>query len=486
MIGSSSALSEAGPASILIAYTAIGFIVYLVMCALGEMCAWLPVSPTLTDHAVRFCHPALGFTLGWMLWLKYAIVTPNQLTAGALVMAYWVDPSAINPAIWIVFFWAAIILINYYSLRFIANFECWVSLFKIIILIGLIILSLVLALGGGPNHDRTGFRYWGEPGAFATNSSTGGRIFLAIWSAMSSATFSYMGTEVIGLTVSQGPNTLPRAIRLIFCRIMVFYILTITLLGMVIPYDSQEIAFASRASQTSAASAFVVAIRIAGIQVLPDFLNACILCFVFSSADYDLYMATKLLYGLSKEKKAPLFFMALDRREVPINALGVCSLIAATAFANVSSDTKLVYTYFVNVVTILGLLTWMSILMTHISFVRARTVQKVPDEALAYKAPFGSAGSHIALALCGFLSLTKGLDSFKGGFNWVAFTTSYIGIPLFSTLFLLHKTKTSCKSVPPEQADLWTDKKQPPPDREKPCSYPRSNRLRNAIAMLRL
>ncbi len=65
IIGTGSALARAGPGSIFISYSVVGFLVYLVMCALGEMAAWLPLSSGFTGYAVRFCDPALGFALGY-------------------------------------------------------------------------------------------------------------------------------------------------------------------------------------------------------------------------------------------------------------------------------------------------------------------------------------------------------------------------------------------------------------------------------------
>ncbi len=65
MLCSGSALARAGPGSIFISYSAVGFPVYLVMCALGEMAAWLPLSSGFTGYATRFCDPALGFSLGY-------------------------------------------------------------------------------------------------------------------------------------------------------------------------------------------------------------------------------------------------------------------------------------------------------------------------------------------------------------------------------------------------------------------------------------
>jgi yeast amino acid transporter len=103
-------------------------------------------------------------TAEYRYWFKYIIVTPNQLTAAALVIQQWCPRDRVNPGVFITIFLVTIVCINYFGIRFFGEFEFWLSSFKVITIVGVIILSLVLALGGGPDHDRKGFRYWQNPG----------------------------------------------------------------------------------------------------------------------------------------------------------------------------------------------------------------------------------------------------------------------------------------------------------------------------------
>ncbi|CAG8190491.1 unnamed protein product [Penicillium olsonii] len=472
IIGTGEALAKAGPGSILISYAWVGFIVYLVMCALGEMAAWLPLPSGFTGYAVRFVDPALGFTLGWTYWFKYIILSPNQMTAGALVISYWIPAEKINPGVWITIFLVLVVAINYFGVKFFGEFEFWLSSFKVIVILGIILLSFILMLGGGPDHDRKGFRYWKNPGAFNHYVMEGpsGR-FLAFWSTMVSATFAYLGTELVGVTVGEAQNprkTIPKAIKLTFYRILVFYVLSVLLVGTLVPYNSPKLLFAlgdgNKAKGSAAASPFVVAIELANIPILSHILNACILLFVFSAANSDLYIATRTIYGLAREGKAPKIFARTDARGVPVPALAISSLIALLAYMNVSGDSRVVFKYFVNLVTIFGLLTWISILVTHIYFVRARKAQGVPESELAYKAPFGVAGSYFALGFCILISLTKNYDVFihkpatYGNFDYKNFITAYLGIPLYLIMIAGYKIVTKSKGVHPLEADLFSGK----------------------------
>lgn len=287
--------------------------------------------------------------------------------------------------------------------------------------------------------------------------------FLGFWSCMVTATFAFLGTELVGVTVGEAQNprkTIPRAIRLTFFRILIFYILSVLLIGMLVPYNSDELAFANKATTGAAASPFVLAVKLAGIKTLDHIINGCILVFVFSACNSDLYIASRTLYGLASDGNAPKIFRRTNKDGVPLYALGASALFCLLAFMNVSDDSKTVFTYFVNLTTIFGLMTWISILVTHIWFRRARVAQNIPNSAMPYNAPFGIWGSYIALFLCILIALTKNFDVFVGDFskNYPTFITGYLGIPLYLILIFVHKLVTKSKGVRPHECDFYTGK----------------------------
>ncbi|KAH7141052.1 amino acid permease/ SLC12A domain-containing protein [Dactylonectria macrodidyma] len=469
IIGTGRALAQAGPGSVFISYVTIGTVVYFVMGALGEMSSWLPMSSGFTGYASRFCDPSLGFALGWLLWLKYIIITPNQLTVGSLVVQFWIPRETLNPGVFITIFIVLILIINFLGIKYFGEVEFWLSSFKVLTLLGLIIFSLVLVLGGGPDKDLKGFRYWQNPGAFKEYIDQGdwGR-FLGFWSSMVNAVFAYLGTELVGITVAEAQNprkTIPKAIRLTFFRILVFYCLSSLLVGMLVPYDSPELIFASKAKTSASASPFVVAATLAGVDILPHIINACILVFIFSACNTDLYIASRTLYALSSDGKAPRIFKRTNKKGVPYYALGASAVFCLLAYMNISESSTVVFGYFVNVSSILGLLTWVSILVTHICFVRARKAQGLPDEKMPYVAPCGIWGSYIALAVCILVGLTKHFDVFTrwsqepfGISKYKTFITGYLGIPVYIGIILGHKYFTKSVRVRSSSADFYTGK----------------------------
>lgn len=119
----------------MISYTLVGLLVYVVMTALGEMAAWIPAGHGFAGYATRFCDPALGFALGWTYWFKYIIITPNQLTASALVIQEWKTKEEVNPGVWIAVFMVTIICINYFGVKFFGEFEFWLSSIKVVTIV---------------------------------------------------------------------------------------------------------------------------------------------------------------------------------------------------------------------------------------------------------------------------------------------------------------------------------------------------------------
>ncbi|KAJ5754402.1 Amino acid/polyamine transporter I [Penicillium manginii] len=473
MVTSGLAMSMSGPPALLISYSVVGFTVYLVLSALGEVAAWLPDPYTVADQAVRFCDPALGFSLGWIYWLKYAIITPNQLVAASLVISFWVDTDFVNPGVWITIFLVTIIILNSVHHQIPSQVEFYVSSFKLVVMAALMILSFVIALGGGPDRDIRGFRYFRESDDLEDDGSRGalGRFFLAC-GTMSPAAFAYVGSERSGI-VARAPNTkkaISRSINHTFYRLLVFHLLGITLVGMMEPRKFVSAAWIeslsleySRKAKNPAASPFVAALCLAHIAVAPHLLNACILIFVLSIANYDLFLATRALCDLSVKRRAPKFLSHTNRKGVPFYALAICASLTTIAYVNVGRDSSRIFSYFVKMVTMLGLLTWMSILVTHISFVRARKAQGISDSVLVFRASFGISGSWLGILLCLFISSTMIFNSIdirqgKATFDYRSFVAAYIAVPFYLILYVGYKLAVKSKHISATEADLWSGK----------------------------
>lgn len=466
LIGTTSALANAGPASVFIAYSFVGSLVYVVMCDLGEMASFIPLPEGFAGYASRYCDPALGFAVGIAYLCKYLIVTPNQLVAGALVMQYWVSPEKVNPGVWVAIILILVTCINLFGVSFFGEFEFWLSSLKVVTILGLIILLFCIMLGGDPTHDRIGFRYWKNPGAFAPYDGIESQSvakFVAFFSVLVTAVFAYLGTELVGVTFGEATNAryaIKRAIKLTLARIVVFYLLSVFLLGCCVAYNDPSLIAAKKASVTTAnASAFVVAVKNAKIGGLPHLLNACLLIFIISASNSDLYTTSRNAYALSACGMIPRIFSRTNKNGVPIYALGFAACFSCLAFMVCSSSSQKIFNYFVNVVSIFGLLTWISIQVTYLYFYRAITCQGYDRKKdFVYTAPFQPYATYFGLSFCCLIALIKNFTSFIGEFDYKSFITGYIGIPVFLICLFGYKIVHHTKGVNPYEADLVTYK----------------------------
>ncbi|KAK4456822.1 dicarboxylic amino acid permease [Cladorrhinum samala] len=459
-----------GPGALLVGYATMGFVVYIVMVALGEMGAWLPHKKSFSGYASRFVDPAMGFATGWNYFFKYVIVLPNNLTATGIILQYWLPN--LNVSVWITVFGVAIILLNLIHVRFFGEAEFWMSLVKALVILMLILLCLVIALGGGPNGYRSGFKYWQDPGAFAQYSTTvKGKVtviegatgrFLGVWACIVQATFAYLGTELVGVAFGETPDprkNVPRAVRQTLMRIVFFYVAGVLVLGMAVPYNSAQLAKATKQKTGGLASPFTVAALEAGVDKLADAVNGLLLVFTISAANSDIYLASRSVWALAKDRQAPQIMQRTNKRGVPIPAVALSSIFIALGYMNASKDSSTVFGYFVSLVTVFGALNWIAVLVSYMAMLRGMKAQNIPREIMPYRNFLLPWAAYPALAITILVIIFSGYAAFIPHFQIDRFMTSYIGIPVYIVNILVWKWLKKTKRVKPEEMDLITGRR---------------------------
>ena len=176
-------LTQAGPLSLLMGYSITGFAIWCMMQSLGEMATWLPLPGAIPQFCARYVDGAMGFAVGWNVsvlrmesrvktsatdsqqsWYQSAMTICAEVSAAAVVISFWDGAKDINPAAWITLIIVLILTLNLFVVSLYGEAEFWFASLKIIAIVGLIIFALVIDLGGGPNHDRLGFRYVSRKG----------------------------------------------------------------------------------------------------------------------------------------------------------------------------------------------------------------------------------------------------------------------------------------------------------------------------------
>lgn len=449
-VASGSAISSAGPGGALVAYIAIGLMVYFLMTSLGEMATYLPVTGSFATYAGRFVDPALGFAMGWNYWFNWAITVAVDVSTSAIVLKYWFPhvPSWIFSLIVL----AVIFLINALSVKSFGETEYWLAMIKVVTVLVFLVVGMLTIFGimGGHATYLENFTYKKAP-------FVGG--IPAILSVFVVAGFSFQGTELIGITAGESATpekSIPKAIRQVFWRILLFYILSIFVIACLIPYTSPNL-LGSEATDI-AISPFTLVFKRAGLASAAAVMNAVILTSVISAANSGMYASTRMLFALSETKDAPKVFSQVNKRGIPMPALLGTTFVALLTFlSSVSKSGDQIYTFLVSASGLTGFIAWVGIAISHYRFRRAFKAQGHDLNELRYRAKWFPFGPLMALVLCILVIIGQDLKSFAN-LDWQAIGVTYMSVPLFLVLFIYYKLKHKTKVIPLEEVDLTPHK----------------------------
>ncbi|CDN43958.1 hypothetical protein BN871_DW_00240 [Paenibacillus sp. P22] len=281
-LASGGAIHSAGAGGALLAYALIGIMVYFLMTSLGEMATYMPESGTFSTYASRFVDPSLGFAMGWNYWYNWAITLAAELAAATLILKFWFPDS---PSIlWSAVFLILLVGLNLLSVRAYGESEFWFAMIKIATILVFIALGLLMVLGIWRGQS-------GDIGRLTETPFPNG--LLAVMGVFAAAGFSFQGTELVGVAAGESENprrNVPRAIRTIFWRILLFYMVAIFIIGLLIPYTAPELA-----SDEVRMSPFTILFEKAGLSIAASVMNAVILTSVLSAGNSGLYASTRML-----------------------------------------------------------------------------------------------------------------------------------------------------------------------------------------------
>lgn len=444
-LGTGKSLEKGGPGSMLICYSVMGIIVYLTMIALGEMSTFIPVAGSFCTFATRFIDESFGFALTWNYWFNDAISVASDLTALQLVFAYW---TTFPGYIFSLIFWGVLIAINIIHVRVYGELEYWLALLKVITIVTFIIVGIVVNCGSNNLNQYIGFSYWHISGAPFVDG------FAGFASVFVTASFAYGGIESIGITAGETKNPIrimPKVVRTVFWRIVLFYILTVLIIGINIPYTFPDIS-----DGNSATSPFTLVFQLAGSQIAGSFINVVIITSIISAGNHAMFAGTRLMYTLALESYAPKSFARLTTNRIPWVALGLTSIVACICFGTSFIGAGTLWNWLQNLVGISNQISWLFIGITSIRFRRALEKQGKTD-LLIYKNWTYPWGPWIVAIGTSTIVLVQGWTSFAP-WSISKFLSYYIELIIFPVLIIIWKVLKKTKFVPFEKMDLSTDR----------------------------
>lgn len=305
------------------------------------------------------------------------------------------------------------------------------------------LLGIVLNCGGTPDRGYIGGEFWHNPGAFNNG-------FKGLCSVFVTAAFSFTGTELVGLAAAETANprkSLPTAIKQVFWRITLFYVVALTLVGLLVPSNDPRLINGDSANTDAKASPFVIAIKNAGIDVLPDIMNAVILIAVLSVGNSAVFGSSRTLAALANLNQAPKILAYIDRRGRPLTAIILAAIFGLLGYLADLGDQNNVLDWLLAISGLSSIFTWGSICLCHIRFRRAWRARGRHPSELPFQSQVGVAGSYVGLILnlC-VLAAQFWVGAFPIGWRRLStlevvqnFFLRWMGAPIVLSFYLVHK-----------------------------------------------
>ncbi|KAL9624679.1 MAG: hypothetical protein Q9160_001033 [Pyrenula sp. 1 TL-2023] len=471
-LGSGRAIANAGPAGALMGYTFVGILVSCAVISIAEMSALVPLSGSIVRHAEYFFDPALSFAEGWNFVYANAMGLPAEITAASTIIQFWT--TSVNVAVWLTILGFFIIITNLFFVRVYGELEFTFATLKIMLIVGLNLMAIGIAAGGGPDHHAYGVHYWRDPGPFVQYLSIGGSLgrFLGFWTTFANAAYAYSSIETIAMAAAETKSprrNIPKAAKRIFVRILLFYVISIFMVGLIVPSNEPKLL---KSTGTASQSPFVIAATSASIPVVPHIINAIVLTSAWSAGNAGMLNGSRVLYGLARERHAPRILLRVNRFGIPY--LAVCGLGAfmALAYMSVQETAAKVFTWFQDLVAAAAIMHWIVICAVYLRFYYGMQRQSISRDELPWKGPLQPYAAWTGLVSLIIILLTGGYAVFiHGHWDTETFISAYFNIPLILVLYFGYKLVMRTKLVPletmpiREYLEIARDNPEPP---EKP------------------
>lgn len=388
-MGSGKTISLAGP-SIIFVYMIIGFILFFVMRAMGEILLSNLNYKSFSDFAADLLGPWAGFFTGWTYWFCWVITGIADVVAIAGYAQHWFPTlEAWIPMLICIF---VLLSLNLLTVKMFGETEFWFSMIKIIAILALIVVGIILLLTSyhseQTNTSAALSNLWQYGGLFPNG-------MMGFFAGFQIAIFAFVGIELVGTTAAetQDPTkNLPRAINSVPLRIIFFYVFALIIIMTVTPW-----VFISANK-----SPFVELFTLIGLPAAASLINFVVLTSAASSANSGIYSTSRMLFGLARKNDAPSIFGRLSRRFVPANGLmfSCLCLLSGVVLIYLVPDVITAFTIVTTISAILFMFIWSIILLSYIQYRKKR--QQLHQQSL-FKMPGGIMMCFICLAFFAFV-----------------------------------------------------------------------------------
>ncbi|MED1470746.1 amino acid permease [Bacillus salipaludis] len=413
-LASGNVVSKAGALGGPIAYLVIGILVYVLMKGLGEMSTFMPIPGAYTTYSGLFVHPVLGFMVGWNLCINGFLGLGAEIVGGGMILNQFFP--SIPPVAFCIMLSLLILGLNLIDVKTYGEAEYWFAGIKVIAIIIFLIVGALMVFGVIGKQGFIGLSNWNSHSMFPNG-------FSAVILMMTGVIWSYLGVETVVTAAGETKNpqkNVPKAINTIFFRILIFYVGSVTVIGLVVPFENVSVL----------SNGYAGLFGLAGIPGAATIMNIVILTSLASAANSIVYALSRTLVALSKEGKAPKALAKVNKRGIPMNAvlltlfLGQVSLIT-----NFVSPDK-VFIWLISIAGFNTLLGWFGSFLSHYRFRKWLTEQGGSVDKLKFKM-----GTYpIPTIICLFVLVAIAIYTAYSSDTRFSF---YIGAPMLVLYFII-------------------------------------------------
>jgi len=410
-VGSSRAISSIGPACVL-SYALSGLVILFMMRMLSELASAFPGTGSFTEFARLGLGEWAGFTAGWLYWYFWVIVVPIEALGGAGIVHGWYPAFPIWE-IGIVLM-TVMTCVNLLSARSFGEFEFWFSSIKVAAILVFILIAAAYAFGLTSPAGQT-FGNLVRHGGFAPRGS------LAILGGVASVIFSFVGAEIVTIAAAEsnaGPSAIAKLTSSVALRILLFYVVSITLIVAVVPWDQIK----------PGVSPFAVALARIGIPWADKIMNVVVLTAVLSCLNSGIYVTSRVLFQLAAKGDAPQWLVTVNRRQVPARAILAGAVFGYAALACSVVSPSVVFGFLVDASGAIALVNYLLVALAEI---RLRQQLETTDPARLtirmWFYPYGSWGT-VAVMVAVLIAMAALPDQKSEFFSSLAVVLAVLGM----------------------------------------------------------
>ncbi|MDT0464888.1 amino acid permease [Streptomyces gibsoniae] len=356
-LGAGGRLADAGP-SLFVAYAICGVFAFLVVRALGELVLHRPSSGAFVSYAREFLGEKGAYTAGWMYFLNWATTGIADITAVATYTHYWGLFSDIPQWVIALVALAVVLTVNLISVKIFGELEFWFAIVKVSALVVFMAIAIFLLVTRHPVDGATP-----GPSLISDHGGVFPHGVLPMLLIIQGVVFAYASVELVGVAAGETENPekiMPKAINSIMWRVGLFYVGSVVLLSMLLPWNKY----------TAGESPFVTVLSRIGVPAAGGVMNLVVLTAAMSSLNSGLYSTGRILRSMAMSGSAPRFTGVMSGRQVPYGGIlltsGICVLGVGLNYVVPADAFEIVLNF-----AAIGILsTWGMIMLCHLLFWR--------------------------------------------------------------------------------------------------------------------